>query len=67
MQGGAVQAGILPFKHTKLVCCIQPPPGKKESIVIIQPFNFKIQAWAFSGFNVFLNLNIFIDMLNTKH
>lgn len=48
-----------------LVYFIQPLLGKKESIVI-QPFNFKIQTWAFSGLSVFLNLNIFIDMLNTK-
>lgn len=61
-----MQAGILPFKLMNLLCCIQPPLGKKDSIVI-QPFNFKIQTWAFSGLNVSLNLNIFIDMLNTKH
>lgn len=70
MQGGAVQAGILPFKLEFSTCRVQPPLGKKKRIVI-QPLNFKIEiqqmTWDLSGLNVFLNLKMFVDMLKTKH
>lgn len=73
-----MQAGIHLFRKVNLVYVISYHPQEKKICIVIQPLNFKTQiqqmTWALFfnlllslDLNVFLNINIFIGMLKTKH
>lgn len=73
-----MQAGIHLFRQGNLVHVTSYHPQERKVCTVIQPSNFTTQiqqmTWALFfhlllslDLNVFLNINILIDMLKTKH